>query len=85
MQIGILVAFTQLIPEHQVQVFGVFRARVKVWLVVVLSTEGPTLLLPDASNGICHVFTRDEHNRVSMPIYTHSIWMARVVDLAPIL
>jgi len=28
-QIGILVAFTQLIPEHQVQLFGVFRARVK--------------------------------------------------------
>ena len=31
-QIGVLVAFTQLIPEHQVQVFGVFRARVKVCL-----------------------------------------------------
>jgi hypothetical protein len=29
-QIGVLVAFTQLIPEHQVQLFGVFRARVKV-------------------------------------------------------
>ncbi|KAH9968613.1 eukaryotic integral membrane protein-domain-containing protein [Russula dissimulans] len=28
-QIGALVAFTQLIPEHQVQLFGVFRARVK--------------------------------------------------------
>jgi len=28
-QIGVLVAFTQLIPEHQVQLFGVFRARVK--------------------------------------------------------
>ncbi|KAF9245784.1 hypothetical protein BU15DRAFT_85475 [Melanogaster broomeanus] len=26
---GILVAFTQLIPEHQVQIFGLFRARVK--------------------------------------------------------
>jgi hypothetical protein len=29
-QVGILVAYTQLIPEHQVQLFGVFRARVKV-------------------------------------------------------
>jgi len=28
-QVGVLVAFTQLIPEHQVQLFGVFRARVK--------------------------------------------------------
>jgi hypothetical protein len=30
LQIGILVAFTQLIPEHQVQILGVFKARVKV-------------------------------------------------------
>ncbi|KAF8665485.1 hypothetical protein AX16_000501 [Volvariella volvacea WC 439] len=29
LQIAVLVAFTQLIPEHQVQVFGVFKARVK--------------------------------------------------------
>ncbi|KAH9982840.1 eukaryotic integral membrane protein, partial [Lactifluus volemus] len=29
LQVGVLVAFTQLIPEHQVQLFGVFRARVK--------------------------------------------------------
>lgn len=29
LQAGILVAFTQAIPEHQVQVFGVFGARVK--------------------------------------------------------
>ncbi|KAJ7293152.1 eukaryotic integral membrane protein-domain-containing protein [Mycena rebaudengoi] len=29
LQIGILVAFTQLIPEHQVQVLGVLKARVK--------------------------------------------------------
>jgi hypothetical protein len=27
---GILVAFTQLIPEHQVQLFGVLKVRVKV-------------------------------------------------------
>jgi len=30
LQIAILVAFTQLIPEHQVQLFGVIKARVKV-------------------------------------------------------
>jgi len=29
LQIAILVAFTQLIPEHQVQLFGVLKARVK--------------------------------------------------------
>ncbi|ELU39843.1 eukaryotic integral membrane protein [Rhizoctonia solani AG-1 IA] len=30
LQCGILVAFTQLIPEHQVQLFGVIKVRVKV-------------------------------------------------------
>ncbi|KAH9997708.1 eukaryotic integral membrane protein [Russula compacta] len=39
-QIGALVAFTQLIPEHQVQLFGIFRARVKTlpMAYVTLST-----------------------------------------------
>lgn len=32
LQIAVLVAFTQVIPEHQVQIFGVFKARVKVRL-----------------------------------------------------
>jgi hypothetical protein len=30
LQCGILVAFTQLIPEHQVQLFGALKMRVKV-------------------------------------------------------
>lgn len=30
LQIAILVAFTQVIPEHQVQILGVLKARVKV-------------------------------------------------------
>ncbi|KAI0778363.1 DUF1751-domain-containing protein [Trametes elegans] len=29
LQVGVLVAFTQVIPEHQVQLFGVLKARVK--------------------------------------------------------
>ena len=33
LQIGLLVAFTQLIPEHQVQLFGVLKTRVKVCVV----------------------------------------------------
>jgi hypothetical protein len=45
-QVGILVAFTQLIPEHQVQLFGVFRARVKVWLAVVLAESSNSSLRP---------------------------------------
>ncbi|KAI0296257.1 eukaryotic integral membrane protein-domain-containing protein [Russula brevipes] len=40
LQIGALVAFTQIIPEHQVQLFGIFRARVKTlpMAYVTLST-----------------------------------------------
>ncbi|KAF8516113.1 DUF1751-domain-containing protein [Hysterangium stoloniferum] len=40
LQIGVLVAFTQIIPEHQVQLFGVLKLRVKrlPMLYVTLST-----------------------------------------------
>ncbi len=38
LQIGVLVAFTQLIPEHQVQVMGVIKARVKVRLDLMTTT-----------------------------------------------
>jgi hypothetical protein len=34
LQIALLVAFTQLIPEHQVQVLGIIKARVKVLDVI---------------------------------------------------
>jgi hypothetical protein len=30
LQAGVLVAFTQIIPEHQLQLFGSFKIRVKV-------------------------------------------------------
>ena len=33
LQVGVLVAFMQIIPEHQVQLCGVIRVRVKVRLV----------------------------------------------------
>ena len=42
LQIAILVAFTQLIPEHQVQVFGVLKARVKVRRSFTSKTNGLT-------------------------------------------
>jgi hypothetical protein len=41
LQIAILVAFTQLIPEHQVQVLGVIKARVKVCSRVTLTLLDP--------------------------------------------
>ena len=84
-QIGVLVAFTQLIPEHQVQLFGVFRARLKVCLTGYWITEDSINLLTDASDGICHIFYSHVYNRVSMPIYTYSVWVASLLDMAPVL
>jgi hypothetical protein len=38
LQVGFLVAFTQLIPEHQVQIFGgLLKVRVKVSLASALT------------------------------------------------
>ncbi|KAH9932406.1 eukaryotic integral membrane protein [Amylocystis lapponica] len=37
LQIGVLVGFTQLIPEHQVQLFGVLKARVKASATLPMS------------------------------------------------
>jgi len=39
LQIAILVAFTQLIPEHQVQLFGVLKARVKTLPMAYLTVS----------------------------------------------
>ncbi|KAJ7161399.1 eukaryotic integral membrane protein-domain-containing protein [Mycena crocata] len=39
LQIAILVAFTQIIPEHQVQVLGVFKARVKTLPMAYLTVS----------------------------------------------
>lgn len=51
LQIAILVAFTQLIPEHQVQFLGVIKARVKVGYfsaVLKTNTNVPCQSLPMA-------------------------------------
>ena|SRR6266576_2382470 len=85
LQVGVLVAFTQLIPEHQVQVFGVFRARVKVWLTGYQVNPRTTNLLTDTSNGIPHIFYCHVHNRFSMSIHRHPVWVAGLVDMASVL
>ncbi|TFK77355.1 putative PDUPA2 [Pluteus cervinus] len=45
LQIAVLVAFTQLIPEHQVQVLGVFKARVKSMPMAMLTLSTVLCLL----------------------------------------
>ena len=85
MQIGVLVALTQLIPEHQVQLFGVFRARVKVRLTGHLVNSRTTDPLTDTSDGIRHIFYCHVHHRVSMSIYHYPVWVAGFLDMASVL
>ena len=56
LQIGILVAFTQLIPEHQVQLMGVIKTRVKVCFAPLFTKLANTRLTPDVAYGLCHIF-----------------------------
>ena len=58
LQTGVLVAFTQAIPEHQIQVFGIFKARVKVkcdylgrkWLLMTLNSRSQWRTTPSQSS-----------------------------------
>lgn len=47
LQAGFLVAFTQLIPEHQIQLFGKLKIRVKVsWAVAIAQSVAHEQTLP---------------------------------------
>ncbi len=87
LQIGVLVAFTQLIPEHHVQVLGVFEARVKVSAEQSLDAPRELSVLSgaDTPHGVCDVL--DGHVPHLLPITVHCdpVWMAGIIHLAPIL
>jgi len=73
LQIGILVAFTQLVPEHQVQVLGIIKCRVKVRAqhdICNLFTDGES---EDAPYGLCHLFYGHMYPWVSVPIHHHPV------------
>ena len=75
-QIGILVAFTQIIPEYQVQVLGVLRARVKVTafpcvpLLLISPIIDPTYGLPRNLNDFVHCW-------IPMPLDLDPVRMVR--------
>lgn len=87
LQIGVLVAFTQIIPEHQVQLFGVIKARVKVRdsrhmrYPFACSSSSPS----DVAYGIRDLLHGHVYCRFPMPVHRHTVRMAGVVPLAPIL
>lgn len=86
LQIAILVAFTQLIPEHQVQILGVIKARVKVRILISKSVK-------DADNTFCIELTHglldpvhcSVYRRIPVPLDHNSVWLVRWLGLSAIL
>ena len=85
LQIGVLVAFTQIIPEHQVQLFGVLKARVKVGTSSSLHLRNLTIGDIDPSNGIRNILDCNVSYWLPVPLYRHPVRLAGVVHLAPVL
>lgn len=85
LQTAILVAFTQIIPEHQVQVFGFIKTRVKVSYNVLLNLGTSIEAIIDSSYGISYSFHRALLRRISMSLDHHSVWLVRWLDIPPIL
>ena len=85
LQIGVLVAFTQIIPEHQVQLFGVLKARVKVGTSSSLHLRNLTIGDIDPSNGIRNILDCYVSYWLPVPLYRHPVRLASVVHLAPVL
>ena len=87
LQISLLVAFTQLIPEHQVQVFGVIKARVKVW---ILFGNAQTVLIislnfVEFANGIFDLIHYPMFRWLPVSMDHNPVWMVRGLGLSPIL
>lgn len=92
LQVGFLVAFTQLIPEHQVQLFGgLFKIRVKVSFLCNLTAQHSdnALIWQHVTVKVATDALRDGVKysllaRVPIPVHSHSIWMVHVVVLSTI-
>jgi hypothetical protein len=81
--ISLLVSFTQVIPEHQVQILGFIKARVKVkksrLLLVNLTPSVET------SYGVLDLFDHNDITWLPKPVYSHSVWLVCVMDIPPLL
>lgn len=77
LQIALLVAFTQLIPEHQVQVMGVIKTRVKVSasVEIILRYRHIWQSLSEFAYGLPHTVDCSLHSWMAMPLDYNSIWV----------
>ena len=83
LQISLLVAFTQLIPEHQVQVLGVIKARVKVWILFFFIDY--VKISVEFANGVFDFIHCPMYSWLPVPMDHNPIWMVRGLGLSPIL
>jgi hypothetical protein len=76
LQIAILVAFTQLIPEHQVQILGVIKARVKVRVIMAkLARYANNTFYLELTHGLLDPLHCFMFRWVPMPMDHHSVWL----------
>ena len=87
LQISLLVAFTQLIPEHQIQVLGVIKARVKVWILLgnILTTLIISLNSVEFANGVFDFIHCPMYSWLPVPMDHNPVWMVCGLGLSPIL
>jgi hypothetical protein len=85
LQTAILVAFTQLIPEHQVQIMGVIKARVKVGCFASAIMSHILITNTAATHGLPHLVMHNDFTRVPMPLDRHSVWLVCLLGLLTIL
>lgn len=86
LQIALLVAFTQLIPEHQVQLLGVIKSRVKVGISAqTVNFEFTSPFLTEPTDGVPDVVDGFVHSWFPMSLDHYSVWLVCRLDLSALL
>lgn len=88
LQVGFLVAFTQLIPEHQLQLLGKLKVRVKVSCLSFLHCSQPAdnrLTIPDPSWTVSSGVQRLGDSSWFVAIHSHPIRLLRGLGIPPVL
>jgi hypothetical protein len=85
LQIGIMVAFTQVIPEYQVQFMGVVRAKVKVSSLPSVLRMAALTRTADFTYGVPWTFDCDVHCWFPKSMDSHPIWMVCELGLPEVL
>ena len=85
LQTGILVAFTQIIPEHQVQVFGLLKVRVKVREFLVVMRRPLSSVLSAPADGVRDIVHGAMPLGLPIALDQYPVGLACIVHLPPLL